>query len=119
MTTNLHLISLLVGIFFSIIFPIVICFHRKRVFALWARIASVIVCLAGLGWGFIGLALLHSSVIDWNYSRQNGIKEMLGGIGVGLCLSILLSKPYEKRVATRLDEKADYRRKDVSGKVRP
>jgi hypothetical protein len=98
MMSHLHLISLLVGINFSILLPIVVWFDRKRIFVTWARIASIIACIAGLGWGFIGLALLHSSVIDWNYSRQEGIKGMLGGICIGLALSLLISKPYVKRV---------------------
>ena len=99
MTINLHLISLLVGIVFSIVLPIVVWFDRKRIFAAWARIVSLIACIAGLGWGFIGLALIHSSVSDVDYSRQEGIKGMLGGICIGLVLSLLISKPYVKRVA--------------------
>ena len=93
MTINLHLISLLVGIVFSILLPIVTCFHRKRVYALWARLASLLACIAGLGWGFIGL------VADTDYPRTEGIRGLLGGICIGLVVSILISKPYEKRVA--------------------
>jgi len=99
MTSHLHLISLLVGIVFSIILPIGVWFDRKRSFATWAKIISIIACMAGLGWGFIGLALLHSSVSDLDYSRHEGIKGVLGGICIGLVLSLLISKPYVKRVA--------------------
>ena len=98
MTNHLHLITLWVGIVFSILLPIVVWFDRKRIFTAWARIISLIACVAGLGWGFLGMALLHSSVIDWNYSRQEGIKGMLGGICIGLVISLLISKPYVKRV---------------------
>ena len=98
MTNHLHLITLWVGIVFSILLPIVVWFDRKRIFTAWARIISLIACVAGLGWGFLGMALLHSSVIDWNYSRQEGIIVRLGGICIGLVISLLISKPYVKRV---------------------
>jgi len=99
MTINFDLITLWVGIIFSILLPIVICFSRKRIYASWARIASLAACVAGLGWGVLGLVLLHSTVSVSESVRLDGIKGMLGGICIGLAISIMIAKPYEKRVA--------------------
>jgi hypothetical protein len=82
----------------SILLPILVCFHRKRVYVTWAKIASLMACIAGLGWGFLGLALSYSSIAGLDYSRIEGIKGMLGGICIGFVLSIIIARPYEKRV---------------------
>ena len=99
MTFNFDLITLLVGIVFSILLPIVTCFSRKRIYASWARIASITACIAGLGWGVLGLVLLHLTVSVSKSIRLEGINGMLGGICIGLAISIMIAKPYEKRVA--------------------
>ena len=99
MTSYSDIISLLVGIVFSILLPIVTCFSRKRIYASWARIASLAACVAGLGWGVLGYVLLHSTVSVSESVRLEGIKGMLGGICIGLAISIMIAKPYEKRVA--------------------
>ncbi|MDB6151528.1 MAG: hypothetical protein JWQ44_2976 [Chthoniobacter sp.] len=99
MMNPIYLITLLLGIAFSILFPIVICFHRKLVFAKWSKISSMMVCIAGLGWGFLGFVLLHSAISHTHNSRLEGIKGMLGGICIGLTVSILIAKPHEKRAA--------------------
>jgi hypothetical protein len=99
MTFNFDLITLLVGIVFSILLPIVTCFSRKRIYARWARIASITACIAGLGWGILGLVLLHLTVSVSESIRLEGINGMLGGICIGLAISIMIAKPYEKRVA--------------------
>ena len=97
MTFHLYQIPLLVGAIFSIALPIVVWFDRKRVFVAWARITSIIACIAGLGWAFLGWLIAIATLDD--YSRIEGIKGMLGGICIGLVLSLLISKPYVKRVA--------------------
>ena len=99
MTILTDIISLLVGITFSILLPIVVCFHRKRVYVRWAKIISIMACIAGLGWGILGLVLWHSSIVTSDSFRLEGIKGMLGGICIGLALSVMIAKPYEKRVA--------------------
>jgi hypothetical protein len=82
---------------FSIALPVVVWFDRKRVFAVWARITSIIGCIAGLCWGFLGWVLANSTLDD--YSRVEGIKGLFGGICIGLVLSIIIARPYVKRVA--------------------
>ena len=94
------MISLLVGVTLSIVFPILVCFHRKRVFAAWAKLASVIACICGLGWGFLGWKLSDVFISDLNYDsyRAYGLRGLLGGICIGLVFSIIVSRPYVKRV---------------------
>jgi|ERR1035437_807859 hypothetical protein len=99
MTSYSDIISLLVGITCSILLPILVCFHRKRVYARWAKIISIMACIAGLGWGVLGLVLLHSSIVISDRLRLEGINGMLGGICIGLVLSVMIARPYEKRVA--------------------
>ena len=101
MTSHLHLISLLVGVTLSIVFPILVCFHRKRVFATWAKIASIVACISGLGWAFFSWELTYCFISDLSYDfyRAYDVKGLLGGICIGLVFSVLISKPYVKRVA--------------------
>jgi len=98
MMSHFNLISLLVGMFLSIVLPTLVFFNRSRVYAAWAKITSVIVCMVGLGWGFLGLMLSHSEISGKDYSRLDGIKGMLGGICIGLVLGIMIARPYQKVV---------------------
>ena len=101
MPAHLHLMSLLVGITSSIVFPIIVCFHRTRAFAAWAKIASIVACISGLGWGFLSWKLTYCFISDLSYdfNRAYDVKGLLGGICIGLVFSVLISKPYVKRVA--------------------
>lgn len=73
---------------------------RNRVYATWARIASIIAFIASSGWGTLGIVLM-----DWrsyhltreSYFTLLGIKGMLGGIAIGFSLSILMARPYAKK----------------------
>ena len=97
MTNHIHFISIPVGIIACILLPIVTWFNRKRSYAAWAKIASLIACAAGLGWGFLAFALLHSSAS--HSSRQAAVKNLLAGICIGIVISMWISKPYERRAS--------------------
>ena len=97
MPFHLYQMPLLVGTIFSIALPVVVWFDRKRIFVAWARITSIIACIAGLGWAFLGWLISISTMDD--YSRIEGIKGLFGGICIGLVLSIMIARPYVKRVA--------------------
>jgi hypothetical protein len=79
-------------------------FHRDRVYAAWAKIASIIAFIAGVGWGVLGFVLMHwrSYHLTRNtYYTLVGIKGVLCGIAIAFSLCILIARPYQKRdVAT-------------------
>jgi hypothetical protein len=64
MPDRIHFLCLLIGIGFSVTLPLVVFLHRRLDFASWARNASIIACLAGLGWRFLGFTLAHATVAD-------------------------------------------------------
>src|SRR5271170_2165344 len=98
MSSHLRLITVLIGMTFSIALPVVVCFHRKLKFARWARTVSILACITGMAWGILCLKLLDMEGPDAGNFRLDQIKEKLGGICIGLALSIIIARPYEKRV---------------------
>ena len=101
MSSYHHQILLLAGATLSIAFPILVCFSRKRVYAIWAKITSVIACISGLVWFFLSWRLsdVFISDLNYNYYRAYALKGLFGGICIGLCFCIIVSKPYVKRMA--------------------
>jgi hypothetical protein len=72
---------------------------RKRVVAAWAKITSIIACAAAIAWARLGLVLLDYKsyhLTPDTYYRLLGIKGMLGGVAMGIALSILIARPYRK-----------------------
>ena len=69
-------------------------------FAIWAKIASILACVSGLGWSFFSFKLHYAVISDLNYDfdRAYAVKGLLGGICIGIVFSILIAKPYVKRV---------------------
>jgi hypothetical protein len=100
MSDDPHIYYLLGVVALSIAFPIFVCFHRKLHFASWAKLASTIACIFGLGWGYYDFKVTYIFVADMNYDlcRDYGLKGLFGGICIGLVFSILVAKPYVKRV---------------------
>ncbi|MGA2222640.1 MAG: hypothetical protein ABSH21_12860 [Verrucomicrobiia bacterium] len=98
MNAQVHVVLLTVGMIVAVVFPILIFASRRCVFAVWARFSSLLVCLAGLGWGVLGFVLLHqrSSMSPHAYFALGRIKALLAGLCVGLVLSILIARPYQK-----------------------
>ena len=101
MSSYHHQIFLLASAGLAIAFPILVCFSRKRVFAIWAKIASIIACISGLAWAFMSLRLSDAFISDLNYDfyRAYVLKGLFGGICIGLVFCIIVARPYVKRVA--------------------
>jgi hypothetical protein len=99
MARDPYFIGLLICVALSIFFPIFVFFNRTLRFATWAKIASILVCIFGLGWAYYGWKLRYVFVADMNYDpcRDYEIRGLLGGICAGLVFSVLIAKPYVKR----------------------
>ena len=99
MASDPYFFGLLICVASSIVFPIFVFFHRTLHFANWAKIASIVVCILGLGWAYYSWKLRYVFIADMNYDpcRDYEIKGFLGGICVGLVFSVLIAKPYVKR----------------------
>jgi hypothetical protein len=100
MTHSEDLILLVLGPTCSLVLVGLLFFHRNRIYATWAKLASILALIAGSGWGALGLVLM-----DWrsyhltrhSYYTFVGLKGMLGGIAIGFTFSILIARPYTKR----------------------
>ena len=80
-------------------------FSKKRIYAKWAKTAYVIASLAGLVWGILGFIVWHPVHVSpqmWVFLLQ--IKQMSGGIVIGFVLSVLIARPYEKRMSANSEE---------------
>jgi phosphotransferase system glucose/maltose/N-acetylglucosamine-specific IIC component len=101
MSSYHHQLSLLAVTSLSVAFPVFVCFSRKRPFATWAKIASIIAYIAGLGWGFLSWRLTDVFISDLNYDYFGAynLKGLFGGICIGLVFSIIIARPYVRRVA--------------------
>jgi|SRR5579884_1477515 hypothetical protein len=72
---------------------------RKRLYATWAKVAYVLACIAGFGWGILGLILWP----PFQLARQGyffpllALKYMFGGMVIGFLISVLIARPYERR----------------------
>jgi hypothetical protein len=72
---------------------------RKRVYATWAKLAYLLACVAGFGWGILGLILWP----PFQLARHSyffpllALKHMFAGMIIGFLISVLIARPYEKR----------------------
>lgn len=91
---------LVVGMLLAALFPVAVCFSRSRSYSAWARIGSVVTSVAALGWGTIGFgpSRPHFPVSGHAYYSLVHTKGLLGGICLGIGLSILSARPYHKIV---------------------
>ncbi len=95
---DLRLIMLLVVAVGCITVPILLFSSRRRVFEPWAKVASILLCLLGLGWIGIAFGLLRmgdvaTGPIEVLLTRA---RIFLGGVCLGLTLGLMLARPYRK-----------------------
>jgi|tagenome__1003787_1003787.scaffolds.fasta_scaffold20834806_2 hypothetical protein len=94
-----YFVTLAVGPVFTLVFAALIWFHRRRHYATWAKVLSIVACVAGVGWYALG-----TMVAEWKtyhlsrdaYFTLVGFKGIFGGIVIGIITSILAARPYSK-----------------------
>ena len=91
----------------GVIVPFVGAFHvflsRRRVYAAWVKLAAIIVCLVALAWGSLDWILLHWQSFHLTrdvWDMLYGARALLGGVCIGIALSISLSQSYRKKVTS-------------------
>jgi hypothetical protein len=80
-----YFVTLIVGPLFTLVFAALICFHRRRHYATWAKITSIVSCVAGLGWFALGIM-----IADWKSYHLTRDAYFT------LVISILVARPYRK-----------------------
>lgn len=94
------------GVLFPVAFAVYVLLHRSRVYAAWARSAAMIMCLVALAAG-----TLNWPVLQWRnfhltreaYDKLIGVRDLFGGICVGIIFSIWLARPYRKKAEVNSD----------------
>jgi hypothetical protein len=101
MSSELDILLLTAGV----ILPIAVAFHvflsRSGVYAAWVKRAAIIFCVAGLAWASIDWILLRWESFHLTrrtYDTLHGVRGLLGGVCIGIALSIWLSRPYRKNI---------------------
>ena len=98
MTT--HFVLLPVVVIFPIVFAGFVFFHRRRIYAKWAKLTSLIACVAGFASGGLDWIWLHWRSFHLKsdaYYSLVGLSGLLGGLCAGFLLSIVIARPYQKR----------------------
>src|SRR5712692_3208098 len=102
MANQSHLILIAMAAVTPTACAVYVFLSRERAYAAWAKISSIMASIAGLAWGACDWAAKHSQDVlclpPGSRGRLVGIAAMFGGVAVGLMLSILIARPYEKRI---------------------
>lgn len=87
----------------GVILPIAFAFHvflnRRGVYATWAKLAGIIICLTALGWGALDWLLLHWKSFRLTRDGYYNVVEFRGlfaGICIALVFSIPIARPHRK-----------------------
>jgi hypothetical protein len=102
MSFDNEVLLLAIGVIFPVGFLALVLFHTGRIYATWAKLASIFACMSGLGWGILGFFLIHPQnlhVTRHTYFVLLAFKHILGGLSLGFMFSVLLARPYQKRAS--------------------
>ena len=72
-------------------------FDPAKAYAPWAKVASSVAALAGLGWGVFGYAASHQLYSSrYGYFLLLAFKHLCGGLAIGFVASVAMARPYRK-----------------------
>jgi len=80
----------------SIALPISVFFSRQRIYDIWARIVSIVVCVLGIALAVLDFTFWCASIPWSSHIIVALIHALFGGVWIGLGLCILIAKPYRK-----------------------
>lgn len=77
--------------------PISVIVSRRRVFEIWAKVATVLVGIFGLIWTALAFSLLRMGDAA---SGPAGVglthaRTLIGGVCIGLIVAVLIARPYK------------------------
>ena len=81
-------------------FAIVVWLDRRRPYPRWAKIASLIACVAGVGWDVITLVQRPLPMQRYPFLLTVSVKQLLSGVFLGIFISIAIARRFEKDAVT-------------------
>ena len=95
---DLRLIILVLAAVGCIAAPISVICSRRRVFEAWAKLASILLCLFGLGWTGLAFSLIRMGDAAYGPTgvTLTNARIFVGGVCLGLILALLLARPYRR-----------------------
>jgi len=76
---------------------------RKCVYAAWAKFAYALASIAGLAWLIIGFVVLEPQrLTPHSFSLLLAFKYLCAGMIIGLTLSVVIARPYQKAPTTHV-----------------
>ena len=103
--TNYELINIMFLVAGGVILPVACLFEvflrPSRVYAVWTKLAVIVICLAALTWLTLSWILLKSRSVGLTretYDKLVGIRGWFAGVYFGIVFTIWLARPYRKSV---------------------
>jgi zinc transporter ZupT len=100
MPRGLDLILIIASMLMAIGFTVIVWVFRRPPYPHWAKLASLIGCVAGVSWSVITLFQHPFSIQRYPFVTTVSVKQVLGGIFLGIVISIGISRRYDKHAAT-------------------
>jgi hypothetical protein len=94
-----EIFQLVVGAILPVILIGFIFVDPRRIYAPWAKLASIFAGMAALGWGILGFLLIDPQRLHTTrhvYFVLLAFKHSLIGIALGFLFSIWMARPYRK-----------------------
>jgi hypothetical protein len=77
-------------------FALWVWLDRRSSFPRWAKVMSLVGCLAGIGWDIITLLQPPLSMNRYPFLLAVSVKQVLVGIFIGIAITIAIACPYRK-----------------------
>jgi len=96
MSRELDRLLLFGSMLIPVAFALLIWLDRRRSYARWAKIMSLVGCAAGIGWDIITLLQPPLSMKRYPFLLAVSVKQLLSGVFIGIVISIVIARPYER-----------------------
>jgi len=103
MPRGLDLVLIIASMLWAIGFALVVWFFRRPPYSRWAKIASLVGCAAGLSWSVITLFQHPFSMQRYPFVLAVSVKQLLGGIFLGIFISVGISRRYDRHSSRTQD----------------
>jgi hypothetical protein len=90
---------LVVGTILPIAFAFYVFVIRPGVYPAWVKIATITLLSTGLGWSVLDWVMLHWDgfhLTRGTYDRLHGFRGLLGGVSLGIALTVSLYSKSKK-----------------------
>src|SRR6266699_1201176 len=90
----INVMLLVAGVILPIAFAFYVFLNPSQAYSTWAKRAAIIICLVALAWGSLDWVLLNWRSFHLTrevYEKLAGTRGLLGGVVIGIALSISLA----------------------------